>query len=150
MQLRPLYTVRFVYPDGWSVELKGPGGVEEQHYYFAEGRCEGAIAGTFRAGNHPRRRADHSYAMNMQGFIQTDDGAVIMVDYQGFGRAYPPGRRQVVGAAWQGPSPPGNLYNTFSVHGPFAAAGGVNSKTVPQPVLPNRRQPPFPPELVVP
>jgi hypothetical protein len=100
VQLRSLYTVRFIYPDGWSVELKGPGGVEEQHYYFAEGRCEGAIVGTFRAGNHPRRRADHSYAMNMQGFIETDDGAVIMVDYQGFGRAYPPGRRQVVGAAW--------------------------------------------------
>ncbi len=38
--------------------------------------------------------------MNMQGFIETDDGALIMLDYQGYGRAYPQGRRQVVGAAW--------------------------------------------------
>lgn len=99
-QLVPLYTVRFRYPDGWEAELTGAGGTEEYHYYFAEGRCEGKIAGTFRAGNHPRRRTDKTFAMNMQGFIQTDDGATIMIDYQGYGRAYPPGRRQVVGAAW--------------------------------------------------
>ena len=100
MNLRPLYTVRFIYPDGWDVELTGPAGTEEHHYYFAEGRCEGTIAGRFRAGNHPRRRTDQTFAMNMQGFIETDDGALIMVDYQGYGRTYPPGRRQVVGAAW--------------------------------------------------
>ena len=100
MQLRPLYTVRFHYPDGWQVDLVGEAGTEEHHYYFAEGRCEGAITGRFRAGNHPRRRTDRMVAMNMQGFIETDDGALIMTDYQGYGRAYPPGRRQVVGAAW--------------------------------------------------
>jgi len=100
MQLRPLYSVRFHYPDGWQVDLRGPGGTEEHHYYFAEGRCEGGISGRFRAGNHPRRRTDRTFAMNMQGFIETDDGALIMTDFQGFGRAYPPGRRQVVGAAW--------------------------------------------------
>jgi hypothetical protein len=100
MQLRQLYRVRFFYPDGWSVDLTGPGGTEEQHYYFAEGRCEGSIAGKFRAGNHPRRRTDNTFTMNMQGFIETDDGALVIVDYQGYGRAYPPGRRQVVGAAW--------------------------------------------------
>jgi Protein of unknown function (DUF3237) len=99
-QLRPLYTVRFNYPDGWEVELKGDLGAEEHHYYFAQGRCEGSIAGTFRAGNHPRRRPDKTFVMNMQGIIQTDDGQTIMVDYQGYGRAYPAGRRQVVGAAW--------------------------------------------------
>ena len=100
MQLRSLYTVRFHYPDGWQVDLTGDGGTEEHHYYFAEGRCEGAVAGKFRAGNHPRRRTDRTFAMDMQGFIETDDGALIMVDYKGYGRAYPPGRRQVVGAAW--------------------------------------------------
>ena len=100
MQLRPLYTVRFHYPDGWQVDLAGDAGTEEHHYYFAEGRCEGALAGRFRAGNHPRRRTDRTVAMDMQGFIETDDGALIMIDYKGYGRAYPPGRRQVVGAAW--------------------------------------------------
>lgn len=100
MQLRPLYTLRFHYPQGWDVELTGPGGTEEHHYYFAEGRCEGVITGSFRAGNHPRRRTDRTFTMNMQGLIETDDGATIMVDYQGYGRAYPVGKRQVVGAAW--------------------------------------------------
>ena len=38
--------------------------------------------------------------MNLQGFIETDDDALLMVDYQGYRRAYPPGRRQVVGVAW--------------------------------------------------
>ena len=32
--------------------------------------------------------------------IETEDGATIMFDYQGYGRAYPPGRRHIVGAAW--------------------------------------------------
>jgi hypothetical protein len=100
MQVRPLYTVRFHYPDGWQVDLAGPAGTEEHHYYFAQGRCEGSISGSFRAGNHPRRRTDRTFAMNMQGFIETDDGALIMIDYQGYGRAYPVGRRQIIGAAW--------------------------------------------------
>jgi hypothetical protein len=100
MKLRPLYVVRFHYPDGWQVDLTGPGGTEEHHYYFAEGRCDGTLTGRFRAGNHPRRRTDRTFAMNIQGFIETDDDALIMIDYQGYGRAYPVGRRQVVGAAW--------------------------------------------------
>ena len=100
MQLRSLYIVRLYYPDGWQVDLEGPGGTEEYHYLFAEGRCEGAIVGKFKASNHPRRRTDRTFAMNIQGFIETEDGALIMVDYQGYGRAYPVGRRQIVGAAW--------------------------------------------------
>jgi hypothetical protein len=100
MQLRRLYVLRFNYPEGWDVELKGPGGTEEYDFFFAEGRCEGIVSGRFRGSNHPRRRTDRSFKMNLQGFIETDDGALIMLDYQGYGRSYPPGRRQVVGAAW--------------------------------------------------
>jgi hypothetical protein len=37
--------------------------------------------------------------MDFQGFIETDDGATVIFDYKGYGRAYPKGRRQVVGAA---------------------------------------------------
>jgi hypothetical protein len=99
MQLRSLYTVRFNYPEGWDVELTGPGGTEEHHFYVAEGRCNGTICGRFRAANHPRRRTDKTFAMDMHGVIETDDGVTIRVDYQGYGRAYPQGRRQVVGAA---------------------------------------------------
>ena len=97
MQLSPLYILRYRYPDGWAVTVGGEESKDEEQFYFAEGRCAGSISGMFRAANHPRRRSDGSYLMNMQGFIETEDGALIMVDYRGYGRAYPVGRRQVVG-----------------------------------------------------
>jgi hypothetical protein len=75
--------------------------VEEHHFYFAEGRCEGKVTGAFRAAHHPRRRSDGPFLMSIQGLIQTDDGAVIMTDDQGYGTPYPRGRRQVVGAVCQ-------------------------------------------------
>jgi hypothetical protein len=110
MQLKPLYTVRFRYPDGWEVKLKRAAGgesavTEEKHFYFAEGKCNGAISGEFRGANHPHRRVDEAFEMNMQGFIKADDGALIMTDYRGYGRsAVMPSQkykfRQVVGAAW--------------------------------------------------
>lgn len=105
VQLKPLDTVRFFYPDGWEVKLKDLSEsssmvTEEEHFFFAEGRCEGAVSGEFRGANHPHRRLDKAFALNLQGFIKTDDGALIMTDYRGYGRTYPKGRRQVVGAAW--------------------------------------------------
>jgi hypothetical protein len=104
MQLKPLYTVRFRYPADWAVELTGPAGKEEQHFYLAEGTCTGRLAGKFRGANHPRRRTDLTYTPDFQGVIETEDGAVIMFDFQGYGRAYPPGRRQIVLAAWHATS----------------------------------------------
>lgn len=105
MQLKPLYTVRFSYPEAWAVELKDPSEsssmvTEEEHFLFAEGKCKGVVSGEFRGANHPHRRVDKTFVMNLQGFIKTDDGALIMTDYRGYGRTYPKGRRQVVGAAW--------------------------------------------------
>ena len=105
MQLKPLYTIRFFYPEGWEVKLRDPAEsssttTEEEHFYFPEGRCEGTISGEYRGANHPHRRVDKTFAMNIQGFIKTDDGALIMTEYKGYGRTYPAGRRQVVGAAW--------------------------------------------------
>ena len=41
-----------------------------------------------------------SFTPDFQGVIETSDGAVVMFDYQGYGRAYPPGKRQIVCAAW--------------------------------------------------
>ena len=87
MRLEPLYTLRFFYPQGWSVNLVGKKGTEEDHFYFAEGTCEGRLNGKFRGSNHPRRRADETFTMNIQGFIETNDSALIMLDYQGYGRS---------------------------------------------------------------
>jgi hypothetical protein len=99
VQLKPLYSVRFRYPEAWDVEITGPGGAEEENFLFAEGACTGRLSGRFRGANHPRRRADHTFAMDFQGFIETEDGATVIFDYKGYGRSYPKGRRQVVGAA---------------------------------------------------
>jgi hypothetical protein len=87
MRLEHLYTIRFFYPDGWQVNLTGKKGTEEDHFYFAEGKCEGRISGRFRGSNHPHRRIDENFAMNLQGFIETDDSSLIMLDFQGFGRS---------------------------------------------------------------
>ena len=93
MRLEPLYRVTFRYPEHWHAELGG----ESAHFFIAEGRCEGRVAGRFRGANHPRRRGDGTYLPDFQGAIETDDGATILFDLRGYGRAYPEPRRQVVG-----------------------------------------------------
>ncbi len=96
MRLVPLYRVEFAYSDGWTVDLAGPDSAESQHFFLAEGRCEGRIAGRFLGANHPNRRSDGTFLPNFQGVIETDDGAEILFDHRGYGRAYPVGRRQIV------------------------------------------------------
>ncbi len=95
MRLEPLYTVEFRYPEHWHVDL----GAESAHFFIAEGRCEGRVTGGFRGANHPWRRTDGTYVPDFQGAIDTDDGATILFDYRGYGRAYPEPHRQVVGSA---------------------------------------------------
>jgi hypothetical protein len=96
MRLEPLYRIRFTYPESWEVGLEGGW---QQHLYLAEGRCEGAISGRFRGANFPRRRTeDGPFCPDIKAAIDTDDGATVMVEIQGYGRAYPSGRRQIVGS----------------------------------------------------
>jgi hypothetical protein len=96
MRLEPLYRMRFTYPEGWAVDVTGEGGTQEQHFFIAEGRCEGRIAGRVRAANHPQRRTDRTFVPDLQGVIEVDDGTTVFFDMHGYGRAYPVGRRQVV------------------------------------------------------
>lgn len=96
MRLEHLYRVRFTYPASWGVELEGGW---EQHFLLAEGRCEGGISGRFRGANFPvRQGATGPYRPDFRAAIETDDGATIMFEWHGYGRAYPVGRRQIVGA----------------------------------------------------
>jgi hypothetical protein len=75
--------------------LAGPDSVEGRFFFLAEGR----ISGLFRGANHPNRRSDGTFLPDFQGVIETDDGAEILFDYRGYGRAYPVGRRQIVTSA---------------------------------------------------
>jgi hypothetical protein len=96
VRLEPLYRIRFTYPESWAVALDGGW---EQHFYLAEGRCEGEVSGRFRGANYPRREgATGSFRPDLRAVIETEDGSTIMFEWQGYGRAHPPGRRQVVGA----------------------------------------------------
>ena len=98
MHLVPLYRSRFSYPRGWSVSVTEREGTETQHFLLAEGRAEGRITGALLGANHAWQRSDGTFEPNFQGVIETDDGAVIYFDYRGYGRTYPIGRRQIVGA----------------------------------------------------
>ena len=73
----------------------------EQHLYFAEGHCEGAITGRFRGANFPlRQTADGPFRPDFRAVIDSDDGAAILVEWHGYGRAYPAERRQIVGSVF--------------------------------------------------
>ena len=96
LRLEQLYRVRFTYPEGWMVSLEGGW---EQHLFLADGHCEGSISGRFRGVNYPQRRtAEGPFRPDLRAVIETDDGAAIMVELHGYGRAYPLGRRQIVGS----------------------------------------------------
>lgn len=99
MKLQPLYRVRFAYTEGWEIALAAPPALEGQHFFYAQGTCEGRIQGKFRGTNHPRRRSDGTFEPNFQGVIETSDGAVIFHNATGYGRTYPAGRRQIVVSA---------------------------------------------------
>jgi hypothetical protein len=96
MRLEPLYRVRFTYPDSWGIELEGGW---QQFFFIAEGRCEGGLSGHFRGVNYPRRRTPAGpFCPDIRAVIETDDGATIMMECHGYGRAYPASRRQIVGS----------------------------------------------------
>jgi hypothetical protein len=96
MRLEPLYRLTFRYTEEWGVSMGDGPSLAGAFFFIAEGRCSGTVVGRFRAANHPLRRADGTFVPDLQGVIDTDDGATIILDMRGYGRAYPVGARQVV------------------------------------------------------
>ena len=78
---------------------EGESGSEGYYFFVAEGAVEGRIAGRLQAANHPRSRVNKNALPNIQGAIETEDGATVIFDWRGFARPYPPGSRQIVVAA---------------------------------------------------
>jgi len=86
------------YPAGWAVGLEGGW---QQLFFMAEGRCEGLVTGRFRGANYALcRGATGPFVPGFRAVIEVDDGSTIMFEWHGYGRAYPPGRRQIVGAVF--------------------------------------------------
>jgi hypothetical protein len=63
---------------------------------LGRGTLRGTHLRTVPRRQPPNRRSDGTFLPDFQGVIETDDGAEILFDYRGYGRAYPAGRRQIV------------------------------------------------------
>lgn len=86
MRLEPLYRASFTTPEHWTVELRGENGSEAQSFLIAEGRSEGRLSARLRAANFPRRRTDGTLTPDFRGVLETDDGAVVLFAWHGYGR----------------------------------------------------------------
>ena len=97
MRLDPFYRVTFTTPESWSVTREGPDGTEGQSFLIAEGRAEGGLSARYRAANFPRRRVDGALEPAFRGVLETDDGATILIRWDGLARRTPSGMRELLG-----------------------------------------------------
>jgi hypothetical protein len=98
MRLEPLYRARFSPSERWSAKLTGSAGTEGQDFLLAQGRCEGRVAGSWRAANYPHVRTDGTVVPDFRGALETDDGATILFAWHGYLRAVDGGPSQLVGS----------------------------------------------------
>ena len=98
MRLEPLYAVTFTTPEAWSVEVASDAGVEGRSFLLAEGRSTGRLSARCRAANFPRKRADGALVPEFRGVLETDDGAVILFEWQGLAIRSDSGTRQLLGS----------------------------------------------------
>jgi hypothetical protein len=98
MRLEPLYTVTFTTPEVWSVDVAADAGIEGPSFLLAEGRSTGRLSARYRAANFPRKRADGALVPEFRGVLETDDGAVILFEWQGLAVLSASGMRQLLGS----------------------------------------------------
>ena len=88
MRLEPLYRITFSYRERH--------GADDELLLLAEGRCEGRLAGSFRAANRARRDG-RVWLPDLHGAVETEDGAASSSTWPAAGGPSRAGRR-VVGA----------------------------------------------------
>jgi hypothetical protein len=98
MRLEPLYTVTFTTPEAWSVEVASDAGIAGRGFLLAEGHSAGRLSARYRAANFPRKRSDGALVPEFRGVLETDDGAVILFEWQGFAVLGGSGMRQLLGS----------------------------------------------------
>jgi hypothetical protein len=98
MRLELLYTVTFTTPEAWSVEGSANAGIEGRSFLLAEGRSTGRLSARYRAANFPRKRADGTLVPEFRGVLETDDGAVILFEWQGLAVLTDSGMRRLLGS----------------------------------------------------
>src|SRR5512132_415157 len=101
MRLEPLYRIRFAYSESWAVGLDGGW---QQLFLSLRDAARVRSPGVSAARTSPGKRGpDGPFRPDFRAVIEADDGATIMVEWHGYGRDYPPGRRQIVGALFHLP-----------------------------------------------
>src|SRR5215210_3929366 len=98
MRLDPLYTVTFTTPEAWSVEVASDAGIEGRGFLLAEGRSTGRLSARYRAANFPRKRSDGALVPEFRGVLETDDGAVILFEWQALAVLSASGMRRLPGS----------------------------------------------------
>jgi hypothetical protein len=98
MRLDPLYKVTFTTPEAWSVEVASDAGIEGRGFLLAEGRSAGRLSARYRAANFPRKRSDGALVPEFRGVLETDDGAVILFEWQGLAVLSDSGMRRLLGS----------------------------------------------------
>ncbi|HYZ78740.1 MAG TPA: hypothetical protein VE596_15350 [Gaiellaceae bacterium] len=90
MRLEPLYVLRFRYSESYRAG--------DERLLLAEGEAHGRVTGRFQAANRARRRPDGSYLPTLNGAIETEDGAAILLTLVGYGAPYAEPEGRVVAA----------------------------------------------------
>jgi hypothetical protein len=98
MRLEPLYRVTFTTPEAWSVEVTSDAGIEGHGFLLAEGHSAGRLSARYRAANFPRKRSDGALVPEFRGVLETDDGAVILFEWQGLAVLSDSGMRRLLGS----------------------------------------------------
>jgi hypothetical protein len=99
VRLEPLYRCTFAPTESWHVALDGAEGTEGQGFLLVEGRSQGRLTARLRAANYPRERTDGTLTPEFRGVLETDDGAVVVFAWHGYGRGTDGGFRQLLGSA---------------------------------------------------
>ena len=101
MRLEPICEIRMKYEEG--VFLSPYKGDERQGYGTGSGIVTGdRLRGTMRWANHPRRREDGVWCPDLNGRIDTEDGAQVLISIKGYSilEDTPTTRRAIVAAIW--------------------------------------------------
>jgi hypothetical protein len=98
MRLEPIYTVTFTTPEAWSVKTDADAGIEGRSFLLAEGRSTGRLSARYRAANFPRQRTDGALVPEFRGVLETDDGGVVLFEWQGLALRTDSGNRRLLGS----------------------------------------------------
>jgi hypothetical protein len=80
------------------VEVASDAGIEGRGFLLAEERSARRLSARYCTANFPRKRSDGALVPEFRGVLETDDGAVILFEWQGLAALGSSGMRQLLGS----------------------------------------------------